>query len=408
MIKFGLLGEKLGHSYSPEIHSMLQDYEYSLYEKQPHELDSFFENCPLKGFNVTIPYKKEVIKYLSHISDTAMEIGSVNTVVKTDKGYAGYNTDYYGFSYMVKSLGIDVKDKKVLVLGSGGAAQTVIYYFKKNNAKEVVVISRQGENNYSNIGRHYDADIIVNCTPVGMYPNNGISPVDLSNFNILTGVLDLIYNPADTKLILQAKAKNIPCANGLTMLVAQAKAAAEIFLDNQIPDSKTDKIVKKLNVQMKNIVLVGMPGCGKTTIGKLLAKKLNREFYDADTYLTQKYNMDIPTIFQKYGEDKFREMETDVLIELCKKSSAVISTGGGAVTIKQNYNIIRQNSNVFWVQRDNTLLDTTGRPISQASSADEIYKKRKPLYERFSDFTVINMGTPDECTEKIIQIMEDC
>ncbi len=402
MIKFGLLGKKLGHSYSPRIHNLLYGFDYSLYEKDEDQLEDFFSDGLIKGMNVTIPYKKEVMKYLTRISETAKEIGSVNTIIKTDSGYEGHNTDYYGFMYMVNTLKVDAKGKKVIVLGSGGAAQTVIYYFKKALAREIIVISRNGENNYENLYKHYDADIIVNCTPVGMYPDNLKSPVDLSPFSKLSGVLDLIYNPAETALILQAKEKNIPCINGLTMLVAQAKASAEIFLGTKIPDEKIEEITKILNFEMKNIVLVGMPGCGKTTLGKVLAHKLGRNFYDADIYLEQKYKTTIPTIFKKYGEEKFREMETEVLDELSKKSSAVISTGGGAVTQERNYNIIRQNSNVIWIKRDNSLLDTKDRPISQSMPREEIYKKREPLYNKFAHFSVLNMGTIDQCADDII------
>ena len=407
MKKFGLLGEKLGHSYSPQIHSMMYENNYDLYEKNAGELDAFFENCPLNGFNVTIPYKKDVIKYLSKISETAKEIGSVNTIIKTQNGFEGYNTDYYGFEYTVKKLGINPKNKKVLVIGSGGAAQTVICYFKNNGAKDIIVVSRQGENNYTNINRHFDADIIVNCTPVGMYPNNGISPIDLDGFNCLEGVIDLIYNPADTELILKAKAKNIPCINGLYMLVAQAKKSAEIFLDKKIDDSEIERITKAISNQMKNIVLIGMPGCGKTTIGKKLANKLNRSFYDADEYFEQKHQITIPEFFKAYGEEKFRQAETDVLNELCKKSSCIISTGGGAVTVPLNYNIIKQNSTVFLIERDLKLLATDGRPLSQANRLEDIYKKRKLLYDRFTDFKVTNMSSAELCADEIIKIMED-
>ncbi len=407
MKKFGLLGEKLGHSYSPQIHSMMYENDYELYEKKADELDAFFENCPLNGFNVTIPYKKAVIKYLSSMSDTAKKIGSVNTIIKTPNGFEGYNTDYYGFEFTVKKLGINPKGKKVLVLGSGGAAQTVICYFKNENAEDIVVISRQGKNNYNNINRHFDADIIVNCTPVGMYPNNGISPIDLEGFKSLEGIIDLIYNPADTELLLKAKAKNIPCINGLYMLVAQAKKAAEIFLNKEIDNSEIERITKAISNQMKNIVLIGMPGCGKSSVGKILADKLNRDFYDADQYFEQKHNISIPEFFKAYGEEKFRLAETEILKELCQKTSSIISTGGGAVTVPLNYNLIKQNSTVFLIERDLKLLVTDGRPLSQANPVEQIYKKRKLLYEKFADFKVENMSTPELCAEEIIKITEE-
>lgn len=403
-MEFGLLGKKLGHSYSPQIHSMLYPHPYSLIEKNEDELHSFFESFSYRGINVTIPYKKEVIKYLNKISPIAEKIGAVNTIVKTQKGLYGHNTDYYGFMYMVKKSGIDVKGKKVLVPGgTGGAAQTIIYTLNELGAKEIIGLSRKGENNYENLHLHRDASVIVNCTPVGMYPNNGESPLDLNIFPNLEGVLDIVYNPSFTRLLLDAKKRNIKYQNGLCMLIAQAKEAAELFLDKEFDEKIIDEIEKKLETQMKNIVLVGMPGCGKTTIGKELSKKLDREFFDADVYLEQKLGVDIPTIFKNEGEAFFRQKETEVLSELMKKSSLVISTGGGCVTVRENFDIILQNSIVVWIKRHNSMLATEGRPLSKLNSAEDIYKVRKPLYEEISHYEVENHTTIEDAVNSIIK-----
>ena len=270
----GLLGRKLGHSYSPQIHACLGDYSYTLFEKEPEEVADFLKSGDFTGLNVTIPYKKTVIPYLDELSPAAKKLGAVNTVVRREDGTLfGHNTDYFGFASLLKRSGLDVAGKKVLVLGSGGASNTVTAVLTGLGA-EAVVISRSGENNYENLQRHEDAAVIVNATPVGMYPNTGVSPVDLKRFPMLEGVLDVIYNPARTQLLLDAEAFQIPCANGLWMLVAQAKESAEYFTGKSIDDAVIAKIYGTLAAQMANIVLIGMPGCGKSTIGALLAEKL--------------------------------------------------------------------------------------------------------------------------------------
>ncbi len=399
----GLIGRKLSHSFSPEIHSYLADYEYKLYEMEENEVGDFLKNCPLNALNVTIPYKKTVMPYLQHISDTALKIGSVNTIVKKADGLWGYNTDYYGFSYMVQKSGIEITDKKVLVLGSGGASLTVKAVLSDMKAGEIVTVSRSGENNYENLYLHEDADVIVNTTPVGMYPNNGVSPVELNIFKKLSGVLDLIYNPSVTKLLYDAEKLKIPCLNGLSMLSAQAKKACELFLDTEIQEDPTPEIVKNIETKLKNIVLVGMPGSGKSTAGRLLAERLSRAFVDTDEIIINNSAMPIPEIFSLYGEDEFRIRETEAAKEAGKVSGAVIATGGGIITREENYYPLHQNSYIIWLKRDTSLLPVDGRPISQTNNINELYKKRAPLYERFSDGKVEVSENAQETVDKIIE-----
>ncbi len=399
----GLIGRKLGHSFSPEIHSFLADYEYKLYEMEENGVGAFLEDCPLDALNVTIPYKKTVMPYLLHISDEAERIGSVNTIVKRADGLYGYNTDYYGFSYMLKKSGIEITGKKVLILGSGGASVTVRTVAEDLKAAEIIVISRNGENNYENIEKHRDADVLVNTTPVGMYPDTGKSPVDLKVFPKLSGVLDLIYNPSQTKLLYDAKSLGIPYINGLSMLVAQGKRAAEIFTGEPIPDCEIEKIIKAIEYRTKNIVLIGMPGAGKSTLGRILSEKLGRKIVDTDEIIKKKAGIPIPEIFSLYAEDKFRELETEAITEAGKMSGAVIATGGGIVTRKENRYPLKQNSVTVWLKRELSLLPLDGRPISQNNNITELYEKRAPLYEDFADFSVDVSENAEETAEKILE-----
>ena len=370
---------------------------------EENEVAAFLEDCPLDALNVTIPYKKTVMPYLRYISDEAKRIGSVNTIIKKSDGLYGYNTDYYGFSYMLKKSGIEITGKKVLILGSGGASVTVNAVLADMKAMEIVVISRSGKDNYDNIEKHSDADVIVNTTPVGMYPENGKSPVALKAFPKLSGVLDLIYNPSETRLLYDAKSLGIPYINGLSMLVAQGKRAAELFTGECIPDGEIEKIIRAIEDKTKNIVLIGMPGAGKTTVGKTLAEKLGRSFIDTDELITEKAKMPIPEIFSLYGEDKFREIETEAITEAGKMSGAVIATGGGIITRKENRYLIKQNSAVIWLKRDISLLPLDGRPISQSNPLQELYAKRAPLYEDFSDTAVNVSENANETAEEIIK-----
>lgn len=405
-MKCGLLGRKLGHSYSPQIHACLGEYSYDLFEKEPEELEDFLKNGGFTGINVTIPYKKDVIPYLDEISPVARKMGAVNTIVRRGDGSLfGHNTDYFGFASMLKRSGLSVTVKKVLVLGSGGASNTVVAVLKEL-AANVVVISRSGENNYANLHRHADASVIVNTTPVGMYPSTGVSPVDLGLFPKLEGVLDVVYNPARTQMLLDAEARGLPHENGLWMLVAQAKEAAECFTGSKIDDAVIETIYKKLSAQMQNIVLVGMPGCGKSTVGALLAKTLGRKLADADEEIVRLAGKSIPDIFAQDGEEVFRTWETKALETLGKQSGLIIATGGGCVTRQRNYPLLHQNGRIFWLRRNLDVLPTDGRPLSQANKLADLYTVRKPLYEAFADHTVDNDGNIEETAAAILAQLE--
>ena len=401
MLRCGLLGRKLGHSYSPQIHRELSCYEYKLYEKEPEELEAFLKSGTFDGLNVTIPYKKTVMAYLDEISPEAAAIGSVNTIVNRGGKLTGYNTDAFGFSWLLQKSGVEAADKKALVFGSGGASVTVCHVLKSLGADPVVVISRTGENNYENLDRHLDAKLLINATPLGMYPNNGESPVDLTRFSALDGVLDVVYNPARTALMLQAEQLGIPHASGLSMLVAQAKKACEYFTGNPVPDAEIDRIERLLSRQMENIILIGMPGCGKSSVGKALAAALNRTFLDADEEIVRRAGCSIPEIFAAQAEAGFRRLESAVLSDLGRQSGIVLATGGGCVTRPENYPSLHQNGCIVWLTRDLSLLPTDGRPMSQANPLEALWETRKALYERFSDIKAANDGTISECVNAI-------
>ncbi len=391
MKTFGLIGAKLGHSYSRLIHSKFGEYDYELCEVDADELQELIKSDKYGGFNVTMPYKKEVIQYCDEISELAKEIGSVNTLVYGEDGrIKGYNTDAYGFEYLLKSAGINVEGLKCMVLGSGGASLTVQAVLKKLGASEIVVISRNGENNYENISRHFDSEIIVNTTPVGMYPNNGRTPVNLDDFRSCIGVVDLIYNPNRTKLVLDAMAKSIPSSGGLEMLVAQAKRASELFQNIEISDEEMEDVIKEIRTETLNTILIGMPGAGKTLLGQEIANRMGRKFVDIDDMITEHEGMTIPEIFEKKGEAYFRKVETAMLEEACVLNGLVIATGGGIVKKHINYNIIKQNGVVIWIKRDLDKLETEGRPLSQSMPLGEIYEERKDAYAYWSDFYINN------------------
>lgn len=389
-MRCGLLGKKLGHSYSPQIHSHLGTYSYDLFERTPEELEGFLKSGDFTGLNVTMPYKKDVLPYCTELSARAKQLGAVNTIVRrADGSLIGHNTDYFGFQSMIKRSGLQVADKKVLVLGSGGASATAVSVLQELGAS-VLVVSRSGECNYQKLDKHIDTSVIVNTTPVGMYPNTGISPVNLDMFPHLEGVLDVVYNPARTKLLLDAEERGLIAENGLWMLVAQAKESAEWFTGQKISDSKIAEIHTLLRQQMENIILIGMPGSGKSTVGKILAAALQRKFVDADNEIVRSAGISIPEIFEKSGETAFRALESNVLQELGKESGLVLATGGGCVTQKINYNHLHQNGHIIWLQRNIAQLPIDGRPLSQVNKLEEMYAVRKPMYEAFADYCVNN------------------
>ena len=405
-MRCGLLGKTLGHSYSPQIHAQLGEYSYELFEKQPEELENFLRHGEFDALNVTIPYKKAVLPYCAALSDAVKAIGSANTLVRQPDGTLfADNTDAFGFSCIADECGVDIAGKKALVFGSGGASVTAQYVLKTRGAREVLVISRTGEHNYENLDKNADAEILVNTTPLGMYPNNGASPVDLTRFPRCEAVLDVVYNPARTALLLQAEALGIPHAGGLLMLVAQAKRASELFTGSAIADARIGEIYRALAVQMQNIILVGMPGCGKSSIGTLLAEKLDRPFLDADAEIEKAAGMPIPEFFKLYGEDAFRELESRVLADLGKRSGAVIATGGGAVLREENYAALHQNGTIVWLTRDLARLPIDGRPVSQATSLDALFAARKARYERFADHIIDNNGALDATVRAILEVL---
>ena len=401
----GLLGRKLGHSYSPQIHSHLSDYSYTLYEKEPEELEHFLLNGTFTGLNVTIPYKKDVIPYCAELSDCAKKLGAVNTIVRHPDGrLIGHNTDYFGFLSMVKRSGLNVDGKKILVLGSGGASVTAVAVLEELGA-EVIVVSRSGADNYTNLDRHADATVIVNATPVGMYPDTGTSPVILDMFPKLEGVLDLIYNPARTALLQHAEKRGLVAENGLWMLVAQDKESTEWFTGRAISNDVIPMIHKQLRLQMENLVLIGMPGSGKSTIGMLLADRLGKTFVDADAEIVKAAGISIPDIFATSGEEGFRKLETAILTRLGKRSGLVIATGGGCITKEENYPLLHQNGTIIWLQRDLDKLPTSGRPLSQAGNLGPMYTVRSPLYAAFSDVIVDNNTAANETTNRILSLL---
>ena len=406
-MEFGLLGEHLGHSFSPAIHRQLGGYDYQLVELPPDQVGPFLQEGNFRGLNVTIPYKKTVMAYCRELSPAAERIGSVNTIVRRPDGTLyGDNTDYDGFRYLLQSAGAQVRGKKVLVLGSGGASLTVRAVLADLHAGDVVTISRSGPDHYGNLDRHRDADYIVNTTPVGMYPNTGISPVDLDQFPHCQGVFDLIYNPAKTQLLLDGERRGMLWANGLGMLVAQARAAAERFLGTKIPEERVSEITADMEKRTRNLLLIGMPGCGKTTIGQELARRLNRPLEDVDQRIVETAGRPIPEIFAQEGEEGFRIREHRALCEVSKESGRVIACGGGIVTRKENWDPMRQNSTVIYLRRDLSLLPTSGRPMSQANPVEKLYRQRAPLYEQLADLMVDNQGTPEETAQEIIRRLE--
>ncbi len=391
-MEYGLLGERLGHSFSPQIHRDLAGYDYQLLPTPPEAVEDLFARRAFQGLNVTIPYKRTVMPLCDEIDPRAAAIGAVNTVVNRNGRLTGYNTDIDGFLYMARRAGVDMAGKKVVILGSGGTSCTARAAAGELGAREIVTVSRHGEDNYQNLSRHADAQVLVNTTPVGMYPNWGQSPVSLESFPALEGVLDVVYNPLRTALLLQAEERGLPRSCGLPMLVAQAKRAAELFTGQNIDDSRAEAVLHGLREQLTSIVLIGMPGCGKTTVGRALAGKLGRTFVDLDEEIVRRAGTSIPEIFAREGEAGFRERESALVREFGERTGLVVSTGGGVVTRRENYIPLKQNGLLLHLRRDPAALPTDGRPLSQATAPEELWRRRAPLYAAFADGEIDNNG----------------
>ena len=403
-MEYGLIGEKLGHSYSQMIHARLADYRYELKEVAPERLDAFIEARNFRGLNVTIPYKQAVMKHCAELSPEAMEVGSVNTlIVRPDGSLYGHNTDIDGFIYMLRRGEIDPAGAKAVILGSGGTSLTARAALTRLGAREIVTVSRKGPVDYAALyAEHADAEILVNATPVGMYPKNGASPVELDRLPKVRGVADVIYNPEKTALILAAQAKGIPAVSGLSMLVAQAREAAELFAGHAIPAGRVEDIVSEIGAQTLNLILVGMPGCGKSTLGQAVAAALQREFVDCDAEIVRRAGKSIPEIFAQDGEGAFRALESGVLADVCRGHGLVISTGGGAVLRAENRDAMRQNGRVCLIRRALALLPRDGRPLSASEDAvARLWEARRAAYETAAAFPVENDGTVEEAAEKI-------
>lgn len=400
-MEYGLLGEKLGHSFSPQIHRALAGYDYQLLPTPPEEVEELFRRRDFKGLNVTIPYKQRVMALCDEIDPRAAAIGAVNTVVNRNGRLTGCNTDIDGLIYLARRAGVDMAGKKVVILGSGGTSHTARAAAQELGAARIVVVSRHGEDNYDNLDRHADAQILINTTPVGMYPNCGRAAVELTRFPALTGVLDVVYNPLRTALLMEAESRGIPCSCGLPMLVAQAKRAAELFTGAAIADSRTEEVLAALTAELRNVILVGMPGCGKSTVGMALADKLGKTFLDLDGEIAAKAGKPIPEIFAQEGENAFRELESAVVREAGGRTGCVISTGGGVVTRRENYAPLHQNGVIVHLTRDLSLLPKEGRPVSQSTDLELLWQRRGPLYTAFADLTVSNGGAVEETVNMI-------
>ena len=413
-MEYGLIGEKLGHSFSREIHNLLASYTYDLKELPKNELDTFMKSRNFKGINVTIPYKESVIPYLDEIVEAAKAIGAVNTIVNREGRLIGYNTDFYGMRELLLSRSIRIEKRFVAVLGTGGTSKTACAVAKSLGASRIVRVSRNphsdGDISYDELEAiKTDIQIIINTTPVGMYPNENCAPLDIDGFSALEGVVDAIYNPLRTKLISDARARQIRAAGGLYMLVAQAARAAELFTGDCNMMQKTEKAYCSILKNKQNIVLVGMPGSGKSTLGRMLAKKTGKAFYDSDSEIEKQTGMCIPDYFSKYGEDGFRAIETDVIKRLSLLGGIVIATGGGAVIRSENIDSLAKNGIIVYLDRPiSDIKITSNRPLTR--SVDDLKKKyyeRHEMYEKSADITVMVKGSEKSTLSTLINALKD-
>ena len=405
---YGLIGEKLPHSFSKEIHEKLGYYQYSIKELKREGLADFILKKNFKGINVTIPYKQEVISLLDEIAPEARSIGAVNTVVNRDGVLYGYNTDFGGMRALIEHAGVVIKYKKVLILGTGGTSLTATAVCQRLDAKEVLRVSRSGNGGAITYEQahteHSDADVIINTTPCGMYPNIFDCPIDLSRFPKLSGVIDAVYNPLQTWLILSARERGINAEGGLYMLVAQAVLAAQLFLDEEWDSVKlTNRIYNEIYFDKRNIVLSGMPASGKSTVGKLIAKQLGRELLDTDRLIVEREG-DIPTIFREKGEKYFRDLESSVIRDVAVLSGKVISLGGGAILRDENVKALRQNGAIFFIDRSpEYLIPTSDRPLAdKKEKMMRLYEKRIDTYLNTADYVIDGDCDPGDVADSVI------
>ncbi len=393
-MEYGCIGEKLGHSFSKIIHNELADYEYSLCEIARESLPQFMCEANFKAINVTIPYKESVIPYLYEIDEVAKKIGAVNTIVKKEGKLYGYNTDFYGMTALIERENISLNGKKVLILGSGGTSKTAFAVAESMNASEIFVVSRiKGKTTITYdeaYEMHLDAQIIINTTPCGMFPNIDNSALDINLFKNLEAVIDAVYNPLNSLLVTKAKKHGIKAIGGLYMLISQAAFAVEKFIDCKIESNVLEEIYRKLILNKKNLVLIGMPSCGKTTIGKAVAEKLKKEFIDTDEEIVKKSGIDIPMIFEKYGEEYFRKLESEVIASVSLKQNCVIATGGGAILNSHNIDLLKCNGTVMFIDRSlENLCCTDDRPLScNIDLLKKRYEERYNLYNSLADIRV--------------------
>lgn len=408
MKRFGLIGERLGHSHSQTLHGLLADYSYQLWPLPPEQLEAFLTSGAFDGVNVTIPYKQAVLPYLSGLGETARRIGCVNTIVRRPDGSLfGDNTDAYGMRMMAQRAGIDFRGEKTLVLGSGGTSLTACDVVREMGGM-AVVISRCGENTYDDLERHADAAYLINTTPVGMYPATDAQAVSLTRLPNLRGVLDVVYNPLRTRLLQQAQRLRIPCEGGLVMLVYQAVLAAELFTGEPVPARRVQAAERGLRRQAANLVLVGMPGSGKTTVGKLLAAHLSMPLVDLDEEIEKAAGKPIPAIFDAEGESGFRLREAEQVARFGREGGRVLVTGGGAVKDTLNREHLRLNGFVVHLTRPLDALPMNGRPLSQGREAlYRMWQERAPLYADCADKTIPNNGTPDECARAVQEAFDE-
>ena len=408
-MKYGLIGEKLGHSFSKIIHEKIADYTYELKEISKENLDSFMRAKDFSCINVTIPYKEDVIPYLDYVDSAAKAMGAVNTIVNRDGKFYGYNTDFYGMKLMIEKNDFDLKDSKVLILGSGGTAKTSKAVSEALGAREIIIVSRSGEVNYSNVSDlHADADFIINTTPCGMYPNNDTYAIDPALFPSLKGIIDAVYNPLKTMIVSKGEELGIKGITGLYMLIAQAVLASEKFMDKSLDVEKiSDEIFAEITREKQNIVLIGMPGSGKSTIGKALAEKLGRYFIDTDDVITEKYGV-ISDIFAKNGEAYFRDIETEAVKATAKNGGIVIATGGGAILRKENVTALKQNGVIFFLNRPlEDIIPTSDRPLSSdIESLRKRFEERYPIYKATGDFEIAIDGNVENAVNRILECLQ--